>query len=69
MRENSLDTAHYPDDEKWGAAVDQALAACNGDVRAAMRALLMAKDALERELASKVSRGYLRAGTYHQLRH
>jgi hypothetical protein len=45
------------------AAADQAIAACRGDAREAVRALLVAVDFLEAEadeLRTKVSRGYAR---------
>ena len=42
------------------AAADQAIAACGGDVREAVKALLIANEFLEREMEEKVSRGYLR---------
>ena len=45
------------------AAVDEAIAACDGDLRAAVRALILANDYLEQELCAMftaVSRGYAR---------
>jgi hypothetical protein len=45
------------------AAADQAIAACGGDAREAVRALLVAIDFLEAEadeLRTKVSKGYAR---------
>jgi hypothetical protein len=48
------------DAEQLDAAADQAIAACGGDAREAMRALLVANEFLEREIKEKVSRGYLR---------
>jgi hypothetical protein len=45
------------------AAADQAIAACGGDAREAVKALLVANDFLEAELAelqAKVSKGYAR---------
>lgn len=42
------------------AAADQAIAACGGDAREAVKALLIANDFLENELATQVSRGYMR---------
>jgi hypothetical protein len=44
-------------------AVEEAIAACDGDARAAVRALILANDFLEQELCemfSAVSRGYAR---------
>jgi hypothetical protein len=49
--------------EELDAAVDEAIAACNGDARAAVRALILANDFLEQELCemfTAVSRGYAR---------
>ncbi|MGJ4918647.1 hypothetical protein ACQR10_30565 [Bradyrhizobium sp. HKCCYLRH2060] len=49
------------------AAVDQAIAACGGDLRAAIRALIVANDFLETEvgeLMKAVSRAYAR-GRFH----
>jgi hypothetical protein len=42
------------------AAADQAIAACGGDAREAVKALLVANEFLENELATQVSRGYIR---------
>jgi hypothetical protein len=45
------------------AAADQAIAACGGDAREAVKALLVANDFLEsqlEELRSKISTGYAR---------
>jgi hypothetical protein len=41
-------------------AADQAIAACGGDAREAVKALLVANEFLEREMAAQVSRGYVR---------
>ena len=41
-------------------AADQAIAACGGDAREAVKALLVANEFLENELATQVSRGYTR---------
>jgi len=49
------------------ASVDQAIAACGGDVRATIRALLVANEYLESEvgeLMKAVSRAYAR-GRFH----
>jgi Cdc6-like AAA superfamily ATPase len=48
------------DAEQLEAAADQAIAACGGDAREAVKALLVANEFLEREIEEKVSRGYLR---------
>ena len=45
------------------AAVDQAIAACEGDMRSAIRALILANDYLENEVAElmkAVSHAYVR---------
>ena len=52
-----------PDDDGLEAAVDQAIAACDGDLRATIRALIVANDYLETEVAElmkAVSRAYVR---------
>jgi hypothetical protein len=41
-------------------AADQAIEACGGDAREAVKALLIAYDFLEREMELQVSRGYVR---------
>ena len=48
------------DAQALDAAADQAIAACGGDAREAVKALLIANEFLEREIDEKVSRGYLR---------
>jgi len=50
-------------DDELEAAVDQAIAACGGDTRAAVRALIVANDFLESEVAqlmTAVSHAYTR---------
>lgn len=42
------------------AAADQAIAACGGDAREAVKALLIANEFLEREIEERVSHGYIR---------
>lgn len=42
------------------AAADQAIAACGGDARKAVKALLIANEFLGREMEERVSRGYVR---------
>ena len=52
-----------PDVEGLEAAVDQAIAACGGDMRDAIRALIVANDFLESEvseLMKAVSQAYAR---------
>jgi hypothetical protein len=51
------------DTNRLDVAADQAIAACDGDMRAAIRALIMANEYLEMELSevyAAVSRGYTR---------
>jgi hypothetical protein len=51
-----------PEDEaeRLEVATDQAIAACGGDPRSAIRALPLANEFLQNELETKVSSGYLR---------
>jgi hypothetical protein len=49
-----------PDAYQLEAAADQAIAACGGDAREAVKALLIANEFLEYELATRVSHGYMR---------
>ena len=52
-----------PDDSGLEAAVDQAIAACGGDLRATIRALIVANEYLENEvgeLMKAVSHAYAR---------
>lgn len=63
MNATSEQTASEPDD--LDAAADQAIAACGGDAREAVKALLVANDFLEarfEQLRTKVSTGYARGG-------
>jgi hypothetical protein len=58
----SVSQANERDDE-LEAAVDQAIAACDGDLRAAVRALIVANNFLESEVAElkkAVSHAYVR---------
>jgi hypothetical protein len=48
------------DADQLEAAADQAIAACGGDAREAVKALLIANEFLETELETQVSRGYMR---------
>jgi hypothetical protein len=55
------------EDDDLEAAVDQAIAACGGDLRASIRALIVANDYLETEVAElmkAVSHAYAR-GRFH----
>jgi hypothetical protein len=56
-----------PEDNELDAAVDDAIAACNGDLRATIRALIVANNFLEcevEELMKAVSHAYAR-GRFH----
>ena len=62
-------TAPYPqsDAEQLDVAADQAIAACGGDARDAVKALIVANEFLEsqmEELRADLSSGYAR-GYYH----
>jgi hypothetical protein len=46
--------------ERLDIAVDQAIAACGGDLRSTIRSLLLVIEYLEYELETKVSQGYIR---------
>lgn len=46
--------------DRLDAAADLAIAACGGDLRSAIRALILANEYLEWELEQNVSRGFLR---------
>jgi hypothetical protein len=48
------------DADQLDAAADQAIAACGGDAREAVKALLVANAFVEAEIEASVSRGYLR---------
>ena len=48
------------DAQALDAAADQAIAACGGDAREAVKALIVANEFLEAELATQVSHGYMR---------
>jgi hypothetical protein len=50
----------HSESDRLEAAADEAIAACGGDMKSAVRALILANEFLERELATKVSAGYLR---------
>jgi hypothetical protein len=55
------------DADGLGAAVDQAIAACGGDMRSTIRALIVANEYLETEvgeLMKAVSRAFVR-GRFH----
>jgi hypothetical protein len=46
-------TLHFsaPATDAYDAAVEEAIAACNGDLRGALKALIIANEFLERDLA------------------
>jgi hypothetical protein len=48
------------DADQLNAAADQAIAACGGDAREAVKALIVANEFLENELEGQVSHGYMR---------
>jgi hypothetical protein len=47
------------DADQLNAVADQAIDACGGDAREAVKALIVANEFLEREMEVNVSRGYL----------
>jgi hypothetical protein len=49
-----------PENDRLEAAADEAIEACGGDMRSAIRALILANEYLEYELQTKVSQGYMR---------
>jgi hypothetical protein len=60
---SSASQANAQDTEDLEAAVDQAIAACEGDMRATIRALIVANNYLESEvgeLMKAVSHAYVR---------
>jgi hypothetical protein len=67
MSQTAAPSSH-PDPEPLDLAVDQAIAACGGDVRAALKATIVANGYLEAEvkaLQAAVSSGYAR-GKYFE---
>jgi len=50
-----------PEPDRLEAATDEAIAACGGDAREAVKVLIVANEFFEREIEEKVSRGYLRS--------
>lgn len=46
--------------ERLDAAADEAIAACGGDLRSTIRALILANEFLEYELRTSTSKGYKR---------
>ena len=61
-------TPNPQSDVEWlEAAADQAIAACGGDAREAVKALLIANEFLEREMEAQVSQGYVRGVRHGRL--
>ena len=56
------------DAEQLEAAADQAIAACGGDAREAVKALIVANEFLEREMEAQVSHGYMRGVRHGRFR-
>jgi hypothetical protein len=64
---SSSPRSHPEEDDGLEAAVDQAIAACHGDMRSTIRALIVANEYLESEaseLMKAVSQAYIR-GRFH----
>ena len=62
-------TKAQPEPDRLEAATDPAIAACAGDMRSAIRALILANEFLEHqveELMMAVSKGYSR-GKHHEV--
>jgi len=53
--------------ERLDTAAYQAIAACDGDLRSTIRALILANEFLEYELQTKVSQGYTRGVRHGRL--
>lgn len=63
MREPQAGVANRGNPSDIDAAVDEAIRACDGDLRATVRALIVANEFLEEELnrtQAMLSRGYVR---------
>ena len=56
------------DADQLNAAADQAIAACGGDARDAVKALLVANEFLEADLEAQVSHGYMRGVRHGRLK-
>jgi hypothetical protein len=67
MSQNSASNPQS-DAEQLDAAADQAIAACGGDAREAVKALLVVNEFLEAEIEASVSRGYLRGVRHGRLK-
>jgi hypothetical protein len=60
MAAEKFPTDSQSESERLDVAADQAIAACGGDMRSTIRALILANEFLEYELETKVSQGYVR---------
>lgn len=75
-RSSQLGTAHveeystHPqvDAERLESAADEAIAACGGDARAALKAMIVAYEFLEAELETSVSARYMRGYKHGRFR-
>jgi hypothetical protein len=54
--------------ERLDMAADQAIAACGGDLRSTIRALILVNEYLDYELTMKVSQGYTRGVRHGRFR-
>ena len=54
----------FSESERLEAATDAAIATCGGNLRATIRALILANEYLERSLEAEVSAGYVRGIKY-----
>jgi hypothetical protein len=65
MAREAREPIHVNGADDWEASVDQVLAICDGDPRAALRTLLIANEYLHAEverLEALISKGYARKG-------
>lgn len=62
-----LETTPEPEPDRLESAAAEAIAACGGDMRSAIRALILVNDFLEFELQTKVSQGYTRGVKHGRL--
>ncbi len=63
MSPRRMTAAHHPTNSDLEASVAEAIEACDGDLRATVRALIVANAFLEQELEQAralISRGYVR---------
>ena len=59
-RRMPLSAPAHPDPDRLEAAADQAIEACGGDAREAVKALIVANEFLEQRLEDLASPGYAR---------